>query len=126
MDKSRFLFVTAGLLTVFVLSNRSAMPQAEKVIFDKQQALERVQEQPPVVEMRKTGVVEVAKNEAGEVTGVTLVVLSYNLVMDDTAKTLAGLEGKRVRVTGEFLGSITNRDERLFKVRDFEPLAENK
>jgi hypothetical protein len=57
---------------------------------------------PPPFELRKTGVVGVTKDAAGKVTGIKLIVTSYDIVLDEGSKPLENMDGQRVRVTGTF------------------------
>lgn len=128
MKKHGFLFLLICCSVVFLFSHQSAQAQAEKILLQREAEAEAAAQEaakpPPVVDVNKTGVITVTRDEQGEVSEIKLVVLSYNIAMDEKAKLLAGLEGKKVKITGQFEGEISDRDERFFKVKNFEPLEE--
>ena len=51
------------------------------------------------LELRKTGIVSVTKNVAGKVTGIKLIVTSYDIQLDEGSKPLEAMDGQKVRVT---------------------------
>lgn len=128
MKKHGFLFLLICFSVVFLFPYQSAQAQAAKILLQKQaeaeKAAQKAAEPPPVVDVNKTGVITVTRDEQGEVSEIKLVVLSYKIAMDEKTKLLAGLEGKKVKVTGQFEGEMSDRDERLFKVKNFEPLEQ--
>ena len=136
MNKHGILAIAAGFLATFAVSFQPAVGQMEKMLLQQQEEAERAAKAaeeaaaapdiPAVVELNKTGEISVVRDEAGQVSEIRLIVLSYNIAMDDKAKLLAGLEGRKVKITGEFQGSIADRDERFFIVKNFEPLEEDK
>ncbi|MFA5042615.1 MAG: hypothetical protein WC381_09665 [Kiritimatiellia bacterium] len=70
------------------------------------------------LELRKTGIVSVVKDAGGKVTGLKLIVNSYDVPLDEGSKPLESMDGQKVRVTGTF--SIEG-GKRLFYVKGVEP-----
>ena len=70
-----------------------------------------------MLELRKTGVINVTKDVTGKGTDVRLIVTSYKLVLDDETKALNTMDGKKVKVTGTF---SMEEGKRLFHVKSFE------
>ena len=72
------------------------------------------------LELRKTGIVSVVKDAGGKVTGLKLIVNSYDIPLDEGSKPLESMDGQKVRVTGTFSneGGI-----RRFYVKSVEPVT---
>lgn len=72
------------------------------------------------LELRKTGIVSVAKDASGKVTGLKLIVNSYDVPMDEGSKPLESMDGQKVRVTGTF---SNEGGKRMFYVKSVEPVS---
>lgn len=72
------------------------------------------------LELRKTGIVSVVKDAAGQVTGLKLIVNSYDIPIDEGSKPLTSMDGQKVRVTGTF---SNEGGKRLFYVKSVEPVT---
>ena len=73
-----------------------------------------------VLELRKTGIVSVVKDADGKVTGLKLIVNSYEIPIDEGSKPLESMDGQKVRVTGTF---SNEGGRRMFYVKSVEPVA---
>lgn len=71
------------------------------------------------LELRKTGVVSVVKDASGKVTGLKLIVNSYDIPLDEGSKPLETMDGQKVRVTGTF---SNEGGLRRFYVKSVEPV----
>lgn len=74
---------------------------------------------PPALELRKTGVVSVAKDASGKVTGIKLIVTSYDIILDEGSKPLESMDGQKVRVTCTF---SQQEGRRCLTVKSVEPV----
>jgi hypothetical protein len=72
------------------------------------------------LELRKTGIVSVVKDAGGAVTGLKLIVNSYEIPLDEGSKPLESMDGQKVRVTGTF---SNEGGKRMFYVKSVEPVA---
>ena len=72
------------------------------------------------LELRKTGIVSVVKDASGKVTGLKLIVNSYDIPMDEGSKALESMDGQKVRVTGTF---SNEGGKRMFYVKSVEPVT---
>lgn len=72
------------------------------------------------LELRKTGIVSVVKDASGTVTGLKLIVNSYDLPLDEGSKPLESMDGQKVRVTGTF---SNEGGKRMFYVKSVEPVT---
>ena len=72
------------------------------------------------LELRKTGIVSVVKDASGKVTGLKLVVNSYDIPLDEGSKPLESMDGQKVRVTGTF---SNEGGKRMFYVKSVEPVT---
>jgi hypothetical protein len=72
------------------------------------------------LELRKTGIVSVVKDAGGAVTGLKLIVNSYDIPLDEGSKPLESMDGQKVRVTGTF---SNEGGKRMFYVKSVEPVA---
>ena len=72
------------------------------------------------LELRKTGIISVVKDAAGTVTGLKLIVNSYEIPLDEGSKPLESMDGQKVRVTGTF---SNEGGKRMFYVKSVEPVA---
>ena len=70
------------------------------------------------LELRKTGIVSVVKDASGQVTGMKLIVNSYDIPIDEGSKPLQAMDGQKVRVTGTF---SNEGGKRMFYVKSVEP-----
>ena len=70
------------------------------------------------LELRKTGIVSVVKDASGKVTGLKLIVNSYDIPLDEGSKPLESMDGQKVRVTGTF---SNEGGKRMFYVKSVEP-----
>ena len=66
---------------------------------------------------RKTGIVSVLKDAGGQVTGLKLIVNSYDIPLDEGSKPLESMDGQKVRVTGTF---SNEGGKRMFYVKSME------
>ena len=73
-----------------------------------------------VLELRKTGIVSVVKDADGKVTGLKLIVNSYEIPIDEGSKPLESMDGQKVRVIGTF---SNEGGRRMFYVKSVEPVA---
>ena len=73
-----------------------------------------------VLELRKTGIVSVVKDAGGTVTGLKLIVNSYEIPLDEGSKPLESMDGQKVRVTGTF---SNEGGKRMFYVKSVEPVT---
>jgi len=71
------------------------------------------------LELRKTGIVSVVKDASGKVTGLKLIVNSYDIPLDEGSKPLESMDGQKVRVTGTF---SNEGGKRMFYVKSVEPV----
>ena len=69
------------------------------------------------LELRKTGIVSVVKDASGKVTGLKLIVNSYDIPLDEGSKPLESMDGQKVRVTGTF---SNEGGKRMFYVKSVE------
>ena len=72
------------------------------------------------LELRKTGIVSVVKDASGKVTGLKLIVNSYDIPLDDGRKPLESMDVQKVRVTGTF---SNEGGKRMFYVKSVEPVT---
>ncbi|MFH1969763.1 MAG: hypothetical protein ABIJ53_05540 [Verrucomicrobiota bacterium] len=72
------------------------------------------------LELRKTGIVSVVKDAGGKVTGLKLIVNSYEIPLDEGSKPLESMDGQKVRVTGTF---SNEGGKRMFYVKSVDPVA---
>ncbi|MBU0714699.1 MAG: hypothetical protein KJ964_05025 [Verrucomicrobia bacterium] len=72
------------------------------------------------LELRKTGIVSVVKDASGTVTGLKLIVNSYEIPLDEGSKPLENMDGQKVRVTGTF---SNEGGKRMFYVKSVEPVT---
>ena len=72
------------------------------------------------LELRKTGIVSVVKDAGGKVTGLKLIVNSYDIPLDEGSKPLESMDGQKVRVTGTF---SNEGGKRMFYVKSVEPVT---
>ena len=72
------------------------------------------------LELRKTGIVSVVKDTSGKVTGLKLIVNSYDIPLDEGSKPLESMDGQKVRVTGTF---SNEGGKRMFYVKSMEPVT---
>ena len=72
------------------------------------------------LELRKTGIVSVIKDASGKVTGLKLIVNSYDIPIDEGSKALENMDGQKVRVTGTF---SNEGGKRMFYVKGVEPVT---
>lgn len=72
------------------------------------------------LELRKTGIVSVVKDAGGKVTGLKLIVNSYDIPLDEGSKSLENMDGQKVRVTGTF---SNEGGKRMFYVKSVEPVV---
>ena len=72
------------------------------------------------LELRKTGIISVVKDAGGTVTGLKLIVNSYEIPLDEGSKPLESMDGQKVRVTGTF---SNEGGKRMFYVKSVEPVA---
>lgn len=72
------------------------------------------------LELRKTGVVSVTKDASGKVTGLKLIVNSYEIPLNEGSKPLESMDGQKVRVVGTF---SNEGGKRMFYVKNVEPSA---
>ena len=72
------------------------------------------------LELRKTGIVSVVKDAGGKVTGLKLVVNSYDIPLDEGSKPLEDMDGQKVRVTGTF---SNEGGKRMFYVKSVESVT---
>jgi hypothetical protein len=72
------------------------------------------------LELRKTGIVSVVKDAGGAVTGLKLIVNSYDIPLDEGSKPLESMDGQKVRVIGTF---SNEGGKRMFYVKSVEPVA---
>ena len=72
------------------------------------------------LELRKTGIISVAKDASGKVIGLKLIVNSYDIPLDEGSKPLESMDGQKVRVTGTF---SNEGGKRMFYVKSVEPVA---
>ena len=72
------------------------------------------------LELRKTGIISVVKDASGKVTGLKLIVNSYDIPLDKGSKPLESMDGQKVRVTGTF---SNEGGMRRFYVKSVEPVA---
>ncbi|MFH1476946.1 MAG: hypothetical protein ABIH24_05585 [Verrucomicrobiota bacterium] len=72
------------------------------------------------LELRKTGIVSVVKDASGAVTGLKLIVNSYDIPLDEGSKPLENMDGQKVRVTGTF---SNEGGKRMFYVKSVEPVV---
>lgn len=70
------------------------------------------------LELRKTGIISVSKDATGKVTGLKLIVTSYDVPLDEGSKPLENMDGQKVRVTGTF---SNEGGKRMFYVKGVEP-----
>jgi len=70
------------------------------------------------LELRKTGVISVAKDASGKVTGLKLIVNSYEIPLNEGSKPLETMDGQKVRVVGTF---SNEGGKRMFYVKSVEP-----
>ncbi len=70
------------------------------------------------LELRKTGVVSVTKDASGKVTGLKLIVNSYEIPLNEGSKPLESMDGQKVRVIGTF---SNEGGKRMFYVKGVEP-----
>ena len=73
-----------------------------------------------VLELRKTGIISVVKDADGKVTGLKLIVNSYEIPIDEGSKPLESMDGQKVRVIGTF---SNEGGRRMFYVKSVEPVA---
>jgi len=73
------------------------------------------------LELRKTGTVNVVKDASGKVTGIKLIVTSYDIQMDEGSKPLEAMDGQKVRVTCTL---SHEGGKRILTVKSVEPVAE--
>jgi hypothetical protein len=71
------------------------------------------------LELRKTGIISVVKDAGGKVTGLKLIVNSYDIPLDEGSKPLESMDGQKVRVTGTF---SNEGGKRMFYVKSVEPV----
>ena len=71
------------------------------------------------LELRKTGIISVVKDASGKVTGLKLIVNSYDIPLDEGSKPLESMDGQKVRVTGTF---SNEGGKRMFYVKSVEPV----
>jgi len=72
------------------------------------------------LELRKTGIISVVKDASGKVTGLKLIVNSYDIPLDEGSKPLESMDGQKVRVTGTF---SNEGGLRRFYVKSVEPVT---
>ena len=72
------------------------------------------------LELRKTGIVSAVKDASGKVTGLKLIVNSYDIPLDEGSKPLEIMDGQKVRVTGTF---SNEGGKRMFYVKSMEPVT---
>jgi len=72
------------------------------------------------LELRKTGIVSVVKDAGGKMTGLKLIVNSYDIPLDEGSKPLENMDGQKVRVTGTF---SNEGGKRMFYVKSVEPVT---
>ena len=72
------------------------------------------------LELRKTGIVSAVKDASGKVTGLKLIVNSYDIPLDEGSKPLESMDGQKVRVTGTF---SNEGGKRMFYVKSVEPIT---
>jgi len=72
------------------------------------------------LELRKTGIISVAKDASGKVTGLKLIVNMYDIPLDEGSKPLESMDGQKVRVTGTF---SNEGGMRRFYVKSVEPVT---
>ena len=72
------------------------------------------------LELRKTGIVSVIKDASGKMTGLKLIVNSYDIPLDEGSKPLESMDGQKVRVTGTF---SNEGGLRRFYVKSVEPVT---
>lgn len=73
----------------------------------------------PKPEYHRSGTLNVVKDADGKVSGVKLIIWTYDLVVEDSAKDILELDGKRVRVFGSF---VEKEGKRCISVKRFESL----
>ena len=73
-----------------------------------------------VLELRKTGIISVVKDAGGKVTGLKLIVNSYDIPLDEGSKPLENMDGQKVRVTGTF---SSEGGKRMFYVKSVEQVT---
>jgi len=71
------------------------------------------------LELRKTGIISVAKDASGKVIGLKLIVNSYDVPLNEGSKPLESMDGQKVRVTGTF---SNEGGKRMFYVKSVEPV----
>ena len=54
------------------------------------------------LELRKTGIISVSKDDAGKIVALKLIVNMYDIPLDEGSKPLENMDGQKVRVTGTF------------------------
>jgi len=72
------------------------------------------------LELRKTGIVSVVKDAGGKVTGLKLIVNSYDIPLDEGSKPLESMDGQKIRVIGTF---SNEGGKRMFYVKSVEPVT---
>ena len=72
------------------------------------------------LELRKTGIISVVKDAGGTVTGLKLIVNSYEIPLDEGSKPLESMDGQKVRVTGTF---SNEGGKRMFYVKSVEQVT---
>jgi len=117
-------FLTVSIVMAYVLvAASSAMAQAAKAPAAPKApaaAAPKAPAMPPPLELRKTGVVSVTKDDAGKIKSIKLIVTSYDIILDDGSKPLESMDGQKVRVTGTFSMQETRR---CFTVKSVEPVV---
>ncbi len=112
------VILMGALMVAGVASAQEAAPAAAKPEVEAAPAAPAL---PQPLELRKTGTISVTKDAAGKVTGIKLVVTSYEITLDEGSKELEGKDGKKVRVTGTF--SMSPEGKRSFTVKSVESVA---
>lgn len=73
------------------------------------------------LELRKTGVISVAKDASGKITSIKLIAVSYDVQLDEGSKPLEAMDGQKVKVTCTL---SSEGGKRIIVVKNVEPVVE--